>query len=78
MKRSVAIQNPARLSIERSQLLIENELGRSTVPLEDLGILVLDNAAIDVTGPLLGMLGAMRITVVACNEKHLPSSILLP
>ncbi len=78
MKRSVAVQRPARLSIQRAQLLIENDDGRHTVPLEDLGILVLDHDAIAVTGPLLGELGEQRVAVVVCNAKHLPSAILLP
>jgi CRISPR-associated protein Cas1 len=78
VKRSVAIQQPARLSVERSQLLIQNRDGRHTVPLEDLGILVLDTTAVELTGPLLGRLGECRAAVVVCGEKHLPVGVFLP
>ncbi len=78
MRRSVAIQKPARLSVERSQLLIENEDGRHTVPIEDLGILVVDNTAVEMTGSLLGTLGANKVAVVVCGEKHLPTLFALP
>jgi CRISP-associated protein Cas1 len=78
LKRSIAIHNAARLSIERRQLLIQNEQGEHRVPLEDLAVIVLDHQAIDVTGPLLGECGDYGIAVVCCNPKHLPSSYLLP
>lgn len=78
MKRSIAIQRPARLSIERAQLRIDNEDGAYLVPLEDLSIIVLDHDAIQVTEPVLGTLGEMRVALVACNGKHLPSALLLP
>ncbi len=78
MKRSIAILNPARLKIERRQLLIQNEQGEHRVPLEDLAVIVLDHQAIDVTGPLLGECGDYGIAIVVCNPKHLPSSYLLP
>lgn len=78
MKRSVAIQRPARLSVERRQLLIQNEDGRHTVPIEDLGLLVLDSVPVDFTGSLMGVLGEARVAVVFCGEKHLPTAIMLP
>lgn len=78
MRRSVVVQRPARLSVERSQLLIQNEDGRHTVPIEDLGILVIDHASVDLTGPLLGTLGEARVAVVACGDKHLPTGVFLP
>ncbi len=66
------------MSVQRSQLLILNEAGKQTVPIEDLGILVLDNAAIDLTGPLLGTLGDRKVSIVVCGDKHLPTGIFLP
>ncbi|MFN3729316.1 MAG: type II CRISPR-associated endonuclease Cas1 [Fimbriimonadaceae bacterium] len=78
MKRGVVIQRPARLSVEHRQLLIQNEDGRHTAPIEDLDVVVLDHTAVDVTGPLLATLGEARVAVVVCGEKHLPTGILLP
>lgn len=78
MKRSVAIVNPARLSLDRKLLLVETEGQRATVPLEDLAILVLDHDAIQLTGPLLGELGEAGVAVVVCNAKHMPTGVLLP
>lgn len=78
MRRSIAIQNPARLSLDRTMLLIENAEGRHSLPLEDLALIVLDHEAIAITEPLLGRLGEFSVAMVVCNEKHLPSAILLP
>jgi CRISP-associated protein Cas1 len=78
VRRSVAVVNPARLSIHKKRLRIQNADGDHFVPFEDLGILVLDHEAIDVTGPLLGELGEQGVAVIVCNGKHLPSSYLMP
>lgn len=58
--------------------MVENEDGKFTVPIEDLGILVLDNTPTELTGPLLATLGEARVAVILCGEKHLPTGILLP
>lgn len=78
MRRSVAIQNPARLSLHKTMLRIETDTAAQNVPLEDLAILVLDHEAIQITENLLGEFGESKVAVVVCNARHLPSAILLP
>lgn len=77
MKRSVAVQRPARLSVERAQLLIENDAGRHTVPRgpRDSRLGPRRDRRL---GPASGELGEQRVAVVVCNAKHLPSAMLLP
>lgn len=78
MRRAVAIQRPARLSVQRSQLLVQNEDGEHTVPIEDLGILVVDNTPVELTAQLLATLGDHKAAVVFCGEKHVPTLLALP
>lgn len=79
MKRAIAISAPGHLMIERRQLSLKQ--GRETIasaPLEDLSLLVVDQADTTWTGALLSECGDYGIAIVFCGGKHLPSSLLLP
>ena len=74
--RVIGIENPARLSLRDNQLVIvqENEV---SLPIEDIDALILDSH-ITVTSKLLTALATGGVTVVICDDKHLPTSVLLP
>lgn len=75
--RIIGINNPARLSLSNNQLLIEQDEVIS-LPIEDIDSLVLDSYGITATANLLTALATGGTTVVICDDKHLPASILLP
>ena len=79
IKRIVEISNPARLYLKHSQMVVErNGQEPASVPVEDLGILILDHPAITHTQPLLtGCLGKQRI-VFLCDLSICPTGILIP
>lgn len=74
--RVVGIQNPAKLSTRDNQLIIAQD-EEINLPLEDLDALIIDSPA-TCTVRLLNELADKSVTVVICDEKHLPSSVLLP
>ncbi|MDO4773719.1 MAG: type II CRISPR-associated endonuclease Cas1 [Candidatus Saccharibacteria bacterium] len=74
--RVVAIENPARLSTRDNQLVIAQEQ-EATLPIEDLDALIIDSHA-TCTSPLITSLASNGVTVVICDNKHLPASVLLP
>lgn len=74
--RVVGIQNPAKLSTRDNQLIIAQD-EEVNLPLEDLDALIIDSPA-TCTVRLLNELADKSVTVVICDEKHLPSSVLLP
>lgn len=74
--RVVAIENPARLSTRDNQLVIAQER-EVTLPIEDLDALIIDSH-VTCTSPLITGLATNGVTVVICDDKHLPASILLP
>lgn len=79
IKRIVEIGNPARLSLERRQLKVEKQDAEPvTLPVEDLGVLILDHPAIRPSQGLLSACLDNNVAVVLCNAKHLPVSVLLP
>lgn len=79
IKRIVEISNPARLTLKNQQLVIDREgFEQSTVPIEDLGVLILDNPVITHTQGLLASCSENNVAVVICDSKHTPAAIILP
>lgn len=75
--RVIGTQNPSRLSLRDNQLVItQNE--EVNLPIEDIDALILDSYGVTTTANLLTELATNSTTVVICNEKHLPTSVLLP
>lgn len=75
--RVIGIGNPAQLSVKDRQLVIRQDEAVS-IPVEDIDSLVLDSYGITMTANLLTELTSQGTTVLICDEKHLPASILSP
>lgn len=78
IKRVLAFENPASLSLKMQQLVVKKEDYVATIPIEDIGVVVLDNKQIVITHALLSALVANNIAVITCDEKHMPIGLLLP
>lgn len=81
IKRTLFFGNPAYLSTKNEQLHIsfpEADKADRTVPIEDLGMIVLENQQITITNGLLAKLTDRKVAVVTCNAQHLPEGLLLP
>lgn len=75
--RIIGISNPAQLSVKDHQLVIKQE-EVVTVPIEDIDALIVDSYGTTMTTNLITELSSGGTTVVICDEKHLPSSVVLP
>lgn len=75
--RVIGINNPARLSVKDNQLVIAQDQSVN-LPIEDIDALILDSYGITFTANLVTELSSSGTTVVICNEKHLPASVILP
>lgn len=88
IKRSLYFGNPAYLSLKLNQLVIKlpspepgadkDSYVTKTVPIEDVGVVVLDNRQITVTQGLLGALLDNCCAVITCDSSHLPVGLMLP
>ncbi|MBI4664874.1 MAG: type II CRISPR-associated endonuclease Cas1 [Nitrospinae bacterium] len=80
IKRTVEISSgAAHLSLRLKQLSVKREgEDEVTVPLEDLGILVISHPNVSITNALLAECASQNITVVFCDMKHKPSGAMLP
>lgn len=80
VKRTLYFGNPAHLSTENLQLVVKQAetAQKITVPIEDLGMVVLDHAQISITQPLLAQLAENKVSVLTCNARHVPIALMLP
>ena len=79
IKRIVDVSEPAYIHIKHQQLLIDKkEETIGTIPIEDLGVLILQHPAIVITQKAIIASQQNNVAILFCDEKHLPYSIILP
>lgn len=86
IKRTLHFSNPAYLSLKDRQLQIDlpnlKTLGekesKKQVPIEDIGIILLDHQQITITHGCIAALLEKNAAIITCNHSHLPTGMLLP
>ena len=92
IKKTLYIENPAYISLKNKQLVIKlpeveknDRLPESfkaenvrTIPIEDIGVVVLDNKQITITHGLIEALLENNCAIVTCDSRRMPVGLLLP
>lgn len=81
IRRVVLFSNPAYLSVSNNQLVArtpDDDKPLTTIPVEDIGVIVLDNRQITITLGLLDLMLQNNVAVVSCDSRHLPVGLQLP
>src|SRR5699024_10985844 len=81
IKRTLFFGNPAYLKTRHQQLVVqypEDERDEKTVPIEDIGIIVLEHPQITFTSGLMAKLLENKAAVITCNKQHLPTGFVQP
>lgn len=78
IKRVLCFENPARLSLKLVQMVVELQDVTRTLPIEDIGVVILDHKQITITHALIDALLANNVAIVTSNDKHLPVGLMLP
>ncbi len=85
IKKTLYFGNPAYLSLKLEQLVIKTQKqeddGESitrTIPIEDIGVVVLDHRQITITQGVMEKLLENNCAVITCDSRHLPVGLLLP
>ncbi len=79
--RSIYIGNPAYLKLKDNQMKIicpETKNEKGSIPVEDLGLLMLDHFQITISHQLIQRLMGNNVVVISCDEAHLPHGQMLP
>ena len=80
IKRTLYFGQAAYLSLRDGQLLVRlpaEERSRS-IPIEDVGVLILDHQQISITHGLMNALEAHKCALITCSASHMPSGLFLP
>ena len=91
IKKTLYFGNPAYLSLCNEQLVIRlpevekanlpetiKQESTRTIPIEDIGVMVLDNKQITITQGVLAALLNNTVAVITCDNKRMPTGMLLP
>lgn len=92
IKRTLYFGNPAYLSLKKEQLVIQlpevvnNETlpdsfkasAMKTIPIEDIGVVVLDNRQITITHGVIEKLLANNVALITCDSSRMPVGLMLP
>ena len=79
IKRTLYFGNEAYLSTQKRQLVIrypDNDLEKK-VPIEDIGVVLLDHYRLTLTATLLNKLLENNVAVISCDARHLPLGMFL-
>lgn len=79
LKQTLVFTNPFRLSLKNAQLVItskEMPEETRTIPIEDVGMVIIENQMISITIPLLNELVDAGVAVVLCDRKGMPHAML--
>ncbi len=79
LKRTLYFTKPSYLSVRNKQLVVEmdNENQAKTVPIEDIGFMVIEHMQITLSMPLISELMNNNVAIIFCNSKHHPQSMLI-
>ena len=81
IKRTLFFGSPAYLSTSKDQLIVrkvDKQEEPQSIPIEDVGVIVLEHPQITITHKLLSHLIANKVVVISCDDRRLPISYTLP
>ena len=77
LKRSILIENKATISSKNLQLVIKTEARETTIPIEDIGFLVIDNSEVYLSMNSMNLLVENNVALIICGKNHLPNGMFL-
>ncbi len=77
IKKTILIENKSSISSKNLQLVIKSEIRETTIPIEDIGFLVIDNNETYLSIPAMNLLIENNTAVIICNANHLPNGMFL-
>jgi CRISP-associated protein Cas1 len=92
IKRTLYFSSPAYLSLQNNQMLLKlpevvsngnlpeilKKEAQTSFPIEDIGLLILDNQRITLTQGLVEKLITNNVSLLWCDSSHMPTAITLP
>ena len=77
IKKTILIENKSSITTKNLQLVLKSETRESSIPIEDIGFLVLDHPEIYLSIPAMNLMVENNTAVIICGNNHLPNGMLL-
>lgn len=77
IKRTILIENKSSITTKNQQLVLKSEVRESSIPIEDIGFLVLDHAEIYLSIPAMNLIVENNTAIIICGSNHLPNGMFL-
>ncbi|NDV94356.1 type II CRISPR-associated endonuclease Cas1 [Dysgonomonas sp. 521] len=91
IKKTLYFGNPAYLSMSNMQMIVKlpevenaevpdsfKERSKASIPIEDIGVVILDNKRITITHGLIEKLLENNVALVTCDSARMPVGLMLP
>ncbi|GEM53900.1 subtype II CRISPR-associated endonuclease Cas1 [Flavobacterium branchiophilum NBRC 15030 = ATCC 35035] len=77
LKRTILLENKASVSTKNRQLVIKTEWRETTIPIEDLGFVVVDNPEVYLSIRAMNLLIENNAAIIVCHQNHLPQGMFM-
>lgn len=77
LKRTLLIENKASIHSKNLQLIIKTETREASVPIEDIGFLVIDHIETYLSIHAMNLLIENNASIVICSKNHQPTGLFL-
>ena len=80
LKRTLFFSTPFCLSLKDNQMVINTKEmpdEKRTIPIEDIGFVVLEHQQTSITLPLLNALSDNNVAVIICGKDYMPNAMLM-
>lgn len=77
LKKTILLENKASITTKNLQLVVKTEWRENTIPIEDIGFLVIDNPEIYLSISAMNLLIENNAAVIVCGTNHLPNGLFL-
>jgi len=77
LKKTVLVEKKSKITCKNLQLIIKNDTREGTIPIEDIGFVVIDNPEVYISITAMNYLVQNNASVIICNTSHLPNGMFL-
>jgi len=77
LKKTLLIENKTAITSKYNQLVLKSEIRENTVPIEDIGFLIIDNAEVYLSITAINLMTENNTAIIICGINHLPNGMFL-
>lgn len=77
LKKTLLFENKTSVSAQYEQLVIKTETRETTIPIEDVGFVVVDHPEIYISITAMNLLVENNTALIICGKNHLPNGMFL-